>query len=530
MALVLNEEQSMLQASARDFLLSQAPVNHLRGLRDEECGLASYAVAPATIEVEIDPSVRDETSYRPFIECAVIRGLELDEDRLRTLMKLQENLHWALGRDRKLASIGIYDLTTVTEKIRYTTAGREELRFVPLQSQDGAARTPEEILATHPKGMAYAHLLASHQRVPLLIDDAGQVLSMPPIINSEETRIRQTTTDVLIDVTGITERAVVKTLATIVTSIVEICPAARIEAVRLRNDEGERATPTLATDTFSISLDEASQLIGIPLELDQAIALLEQMRHSAAADPTSDQAIQVTVPSYRVDIMHPVDLIEDLAIAYGYDNIPRKLVPSMTVASERPERILANQVRTTLTGLGFFEAMSLLLSNPEEQYEVLGLDDPGDAVRVAHPVSVEQTMLRTSLMPQLLTLFSLNRGQGLPQRLFEVDDAILLPPGQERPTEALHVTAGLLDMTAGFADIKAVAEALARELRIELTYAPVDHPAFIPGRVASISWDGTPLGLAGEIHPRVLERCRLAQPLAVLELDLQPMLGGKGRG
>jgi len=225
-----------------------------------------------------------------------------------------------------------------------------------------------------------------------------------------------------------------------------------------------------------------------------------------------------------------IDLIEDLAIAYGYDNIPRKLVPSMTVASERPERILANQVRTTLTGLGFFEAMSLLLSNPEEQYEVLGLDDPGDAVRVAHPVSVEQTMLRTSLMPQLLTLFSLNRGQGLPQRLFEVDDAILLPPGQERPTEALHVTAGLLDMTAGFADIKAVAEALARELRIELTYAPVDHPAFIPGRVASISWDGTPLGLAGEIHPRVLERCRLAQPLAVLELDLQPMLGGKGRG
>ncbi|MCB9644903.1 MAG: phenylalanine--tRNA ligase subunit beta [Myxococcales bacterium] len=499
----------------------------IKGLLEVEMGLPEYEMGAPSLEVNVDASV---ANVRPQIGCAVMRGLKIDDVGLRMLMKLQENLHWALARDRKLASIGVYDLASIKGPVTYTTVGREEITFVPLQTIDGKAVTPEAILSEHPKGVAYAHLLKDFQRVPLLLDKVEQVLSMPPIINSHETRVTTETTDVFIDVTGISDRVVTKCLHTLVTSMLELFPGSRAERVQmhfpgmLNLPESTVALPSMATESFVIDVEHACRRIGIDIDRERAIRLLMQMRHHAEAVEDNASQVRVTVAPYRNDIMHEVDLIEDLAIAYGYQNIVPVLVPNMTVAQERPERVLANRTRNTMTGLGFFEVMSLLLSNPEEQYELMNVEDPGDAVLIENPASVEQSLMRTMVLPQLLRLFALNRGQGLPQRMFEVDDVVVFEDGTEHPSERLHLAGGILDTQVGFSDIKAITEAIAHEIGMPLTYQAIHHPAFLEGRVAQLLYQDEPVGIVGEVHPSVLEKLRLVQPLAVFEVSLQPLL------
>ncbi len=131
-------------------------------------------------------------------------------------------------------------------------------------------------------------------------------------------------------------------------------------------------------------------------------------------------------------------------------------------------------------------------------------------------------------MPQLLKLFALNRGQGLPQRLFEVDDVVKMEAGHEEPVERLHLVAGVLDSEVGFADIKALSEAVALELGLQLSYQVLEHPGMIPGRSASVHAKGHRIGWMGEVHPMVLEKLRLTHPLVALEMDLSVLLGEEG--
>ncbi len=498
----------------------------LRGLLGQETGLPHYECAPAHFTVHVDPALARPESYRPFIRCAVVRGLELDDVGLRQVMKLQELLHWALGRDRKLASIGVYSCADLAPRITYRAVAPDELEFVPLQSVDGRALTPRKILAEHPKGTAYAHLLAAQERYPLLQDERGRVLSLPPIINSEETRLTAGHHDVFIDVTGVSERAVDKALNTLTTSLLESFPGARLEKVTIRREDGPEETrvsetPDLRPQKMSLETAAAERLIGVTLTPDEAARHLARMRHDCRLE---GGALRVQVAPYRNDCMHEVDLIEDVAMAYGYDNIAPRLVQSMTIGRPRPERVLARRARAALIGHGYFEVMTLLLSNEATQYDLLGQENPGTAVQVAHPISTDQTLMRASLIPGLLKLFALNRGQGLPQRLFEVDDVVLMPRDEHEPREELHLAAGILAKEAGFADVRALAASIGRELGMELTFAPVEAAGYLPGRVATLNHEGREVGRCGEIHPEVLEKLRLITPLAVLEIDLEHLI------
>ena len=498
-------------------------VRALRGLLGEESGAPTYELGPPQHTVHVDPAMSEPESYRPFIRCAVLRGLDFDETTLRQVMKLQELLHWALGRDRKLASIGIYDLSGLSRDIHYKPVDPDTFTFVPLQTTDGKAVTPREILAKHPKGVGYAHLLKGLKRYPCLVDEAGQVLSMPPIINSEETRLTVDSKEAFVDVTGLSERAVEKALNTVVAAMLELLPGAKAEQVMIATPAGPSETmralpsPSFRPQRVTVDIAAACRLIGVRLSPQEAADLLTRMRHDVKVAGAS---LEVEVPAWRNDIMHEVDLVEDMAMSLGYDNIPPQLVPAMTVAEPRPEQVLAERTRRALIGLGYYETMSLLLTNADDQYVMMGLDDPGDAVLLDNPISVDQTMMRSSILPQLLKLFAHNRGQGLPQKFFEVDDVVRTLPGVEQPEERLHAAAGLLAGTAGFADIKALVESLARELGLTIALRPSEHPAFLPGRAAAIFSGEDELGVCGEVHPALLERLRLTTPLVVMEMDL----------
>jgi len=499
----------------------------LRGFLRRESGAPRYRVEPGQWTVDVDPGLAGPGVHRPRIVAAIVRGLTLDDARLRGLMKLQENVHWALGRDRKLASIGVYDLATVAgPALAYRAVDLDALRFVPLgfdPAQPHAALTPREILQKHPKGTAYAWLLEGNTKAPLLADAKGGVLSMPPIINSEATRVTAGTTDVVIDVTGLADRHIDKALAMVVTSLLEACPGARAETVTVRYADGTRVTPDLAPHEVLLDPESAGRLIGVRWTATEVAELLGFMRHDATV---ADGKVRVLVPAWRSDILHPRDLVEDAAIAHGYDRIPPVGLAAATIGLPQPREETAVRARAALAGLGFLEVMTLALTSEEATYRRSGLPDEDRHVTIENPISVEQTMVRVSVVPGLLETLAINLGHPYPQRIGEVGLVVHADPAQETgAAETMVAGFALAGDGLGYADARSALDALLRETGRDaggVSYRALDWPLFIPGRGAELlDRAGERIGVVGEVHPEVLTRYRIIHPVALAEMTLE---------
>jgi phenylalanyl-tRNA synthetase beta chain len=505
----------------------------LRAFLGVRTGLTEYPVAMPRLGVRVDPRLSEASSFRPWLACAVLRGLRLDHERIRMIINMQEDLHWALGRDRKLASIGMYDLDTLQgANFRYDAVAPNELRFVPLgfpPDRDESRLTPAEIVARHPTGKAYAHLLRGFSAYPLLRDEHGTVLSMPPIINSESTRVTTRTRSCFVDVTGLARRTVDRALAIIVTGLREAMPEVQIEAVIIDGPDGRRTTPDLAPASMWLDPRTASDTIGVSLGARDVAGLLERMGHAATTEAAG--SLVVRVPAWRNDVMHPIDLIEDAAVAYGYDNLPSRLVPTFTIGTPREIEELSAVVRRVFTGLGFHQVLTLTLTNEAAAFDRWRVPREGPpaahAVRIENPISSEQTICRLSLLPGLLETLSINKRYDLPQSIFEVGDVSRVDPDAETGArEERLAAAALIGAHVGYADVRAVCDALSHELSVRADVSPLAHPSFIPGRAAALrDPGGRELGRMGEVHPEVLESYGLKHAVAVLEVSL-PMLVG----
>jgi phenylalanyl-tRNA synthetase beta chain len=498
----------------------------LRGTLGIEVGLPKYETKWSNVIVGVDPSLTRPESYRPFIACAVMTLPPVDETSLIAIMKLQENLHWGVGRDRKLASIGVYDLATISSPIMYRTMDPDKEPFVPL-GMPGKEMTGRQVLESHPKGMAYAELLQPLKRYPVLIDAKDQVLSMPPIINSEETKLKQGTTRVFIDVTGISQAAVSKSLDTLVCSLCEIGGSVEtVEIIERPNATGDnkRITPDLKPRNTSVELAEAKRWLGLPLDDKSLVSSLSKMRFDVqpAVGPGSNGRFLVSYPPYRTDIRHPVDLLEDVAIGYGYANIQPKLVRSMTVGSPRREEVLSDRVRQILTGLGYSEIMSLPLTTEEHQFQRLRVPTPERYAEVSNPKLKAYNVVREHLMGGLFEALRENRRRPMPVRLFEIDNVIALDDAAETgAAEKRHVALVEIGEESGYATARSVTDAVLRELGWQAQYAAVEHPTFISGRAAQVIVAGAPIGILGEVHPQVLTDFGLAHPVALAEITLE---------
>ena len=497
----------------------------LRGTLGIESGLPKYAVKPSGLTVKVDKSLADKSSYRPFIACAVMTLPPVDETSLIAIMKLQENLHWGVGRDRKLSSIGVYDLATLSGDIAYRTIDPDKEPFVPL-GMPGKKMSGRQILESHPKGMAYAELLSGLKRYPVIEDAKKQVLSMPPIINSDETKVKKGTTRVFVDVTGVSQAAVTKSLDTLVSSLAEI--GGTIETVTIVDaDCKKRTTPDLAPRTKEIDLAEAKRWLGLPLDEKSLAESLRKMRFDVAEQGAGGRGqgagkFTVSYPAYRTDIRHMVDLFEDVAIGYGYGNIEPRLVRSMTVGTPRPEEVLSERVRQVLLGLGYSEIMSLPLTTEEHEYERLRTPTPAEYPQVTNPKLKAYNVVRGHLLGGIFEALRENRRRPMPQRLFEVDNTVALDPSAETgAAEYRQVALAEIGRESGYATARSVVDALARELGWQAEYRAIEHPTFVPGRVAEVSLGGKPIGVLGEVHPEVLTNFGLTYPVALAELTLE---------
>jgi phenylalanyl-tRNA synthetase beta chain len=470
--------------------------------------------------VLVEDSVRHERSFRPWIGCAVVRDVSFVGETLRAVMKLQENIHWGVGRDRRLASIGVYDLAHVTEDVVYCARRPDMIRFAPLGWDEAADASL--ILSRHPKGVAFAHLLEGLDRYPLLLDSDEQVLSMPPIINGDSTKVSLGTTELFVDVTGTAPRPVEFALQVFVTSLQELLPGSVLEAVTIREPDGtERVTPELERRSFALDPSLPRRILGVEIAEDEVPAHLRRMGHTARAE---GEALTVAVPPYRNDIMHPQDLVEDVAISYGYDRIVPEVLPTDLPARPLPTEELSRIAHETLKGIGFMEIMTSSLLSRRRSFEMLGLSADHRAVLIENPATEDQEVLRCSLIPGLLGSLASNVGRELPQRIYEIGDVTLLDDGAETGTaERRFAAAAILGPKVGFADMRSVAAALLREYGRDLIAQPVKRAFLLDGRAASVGVAGcdSPIGVFGELHPEVLEKHHLHHPAVILEIDLE---------
>ncbi|MEM2601101.1 MAG: phenylalanine--tRNA ligase subunit beta [Candidatus Hadarchaeales archaeon] len=498
-----------------DLLSPEGVARALKGFLGRERGLPSYRLSRSGIVVKVDRSVG---KVRPFIAAGVVRGVKLTERVLVSLMQTQEKLHEFLGRRRK-GSIGVYDLDKVEPPFTYTTVGPEELSFVPLDFRESL--TPSQILNLHPKGREYGWILEGKERYPILLDCRGRVLSLPPIINSEETRVTEATTNLFIDVTGEKEELVQLGLVLMMTSLAE--RGFDLQTVRIQYPNRKLETPSLKPRRFELEEDRVREVLGLDLKAGRIAGILRRMRYGVEV---KGRRLVVLAPPFRADLLHPVDLLEDVAIGYGYDRIPPRVKGVNTVGKKAEVERLSDLVRSVMVGLGFTEVMTYTLTNPKMNFEMMRTK--GEAVEVGNPISEEFTILRTWLLPSLLAVLRSNKKHPLPQRIFEVGNVVLLDEGTETGArEVRRLGACVIGKGAGWNLIKAVAEALLREFGILPEIKPLDHPSFLEGRAAEFFWKGKRLGMAGEVHPEVLLAFELEHPVASLELDVEALAGDK---
>ncbi len=499
-----------------DFCSYGGVARAFKGLMGWETGLPKFKVKQGNIGLNVDKSV---TQVRPYVVSAIIRGITIDYEGIRELMEVQEALHWMIGRNRKKASIGVHNLDAVDPPFSYVTYAPNEIKFVPLDKTE--EMTPSEVLERHEKGIAYKGEVDFASRYPFIIDRNGQVLSFPPIINGELSRIVEDTRNLFIDVTGTELNAIQRSLNVLVTALADM--GGTIESVTVNYSDHSLVTPDLTPRKMRLHVEFCNERLGQDFSKAQAIEALKKSRLSAKEGENG--VLDVTIPAYRTDILHEIDLVEEVAIGYGVFRLePTK---PTTVTTGKPHRVseVASNVRYIMVGLGFVEAMNFVLTNEVDHYQKMRRK-AGGLVTLGNPVSTDYSIIRNDLLPSLIKNLAVSKHHVFPQKMFEVGDVIKLDKDSETYTDRrVHVSAVSSHPTANFTEIRSNLESLLTNLGLQKwVVEAAEHPSFLEGRVAIISLDNLQLGVVGEIHPEVLNNFELENPTGAFELDLQKII------
>jgi phenylalanyl-tRNA synthetase beta chain len=410
-----DEEITVEVNSDRPDLFSSEGIT--RALRSYLNGSGPYSVKRyegPPLKLQVDPST---AGVRPLIMCAAIRGISLTSEATKQFMQLQEKLHNTYASNRKKASIGVYDLDKVVPGFLYTALPADKISFIPLDCDK--EMTGSQILETTSKGKDYAGILAGMERYPVLMDCRGNVLSMPPIINSEQTRVTEHSKNLFIDVTGLEDKAINTCLNIMVTSVLE--RGGSLQQVQISYPTRTITTPSMDRRLQRLSNTTVDSVSGLNLSNDETMKLLNRMgfQSTLAAQGT----LEVEIPLFRVDILHEVDLVEDVIIAYGLNRMIPEVPKVMTMGRLLPGSRLRLRVRDLMVGSCFQEIASYVLSN-REVMEDRPLLPKRQLVEIIKPISSEYTVLRDSILPKILQFLGCNTHIAYPQRLFEYGEVV----------------------------------------------------------------------------------------------------------
>ncbi len=482
----------------------------LRSFFDIELGMRTYDISASDIVMKVEPSVKN---VRPYVVGAAIRGVELDDKGIRSLMELQEKLHLTVGRKRAKVAIGVHDLDKVHPPFVYKAVAPDSISFVPLAKEE--MMTLAEVLEKHEKGKDYKQLLDGKELYPVILDANNDVLSFPPIINGRLTTVTTETKNLFIDVTGTDQNTINGVLNIVCSSIAE--RGGVIETITLRGEE-KGMTPNLRPKQWLLDVDKTNSALGLELEPLAMCQCLTRMGYSA--EPKG-RKVKVSSSPVRMDLIHQADVVEDVAIGYGYENFGNSKPVSRTIGGERRMERVADLVRQMMVGYGHWEVTTLTLSSMDEQFSKVPFPEV-QAVEVLNPVSEDHNCLRVHLIPSLLTVLRRSKHRDLPQRIFEVGDVVVDAKRRK------HLAVMSIHSKAGFTEMKSLAEGVLKELGVQCSLLPGDMGMFIPGRCAMVKVNGRTVGHFGELHPQVITAYELGHPVIAFELDLQDLMSGRG--
>jgi phenylalanyl-tRNA synthetase beta chain len=497
----------------------------LQGYLNCSKGIKPYSVGKSIIEVEVNAQL---FGIRPYICCSVVKDIHLSDSIIKGIMHLQDKLDQTHGRSRQKTSIGIYNLDLIKPPILYTAVKPSDVKFVPLGFSEKMSL--DEVLERHPKGIEYGHIVKKNSLYPMLFDSENKVLSFPPIINSNDLgKITEESRNLLVEVTGTQHKTVLDTLNLVTLALIDRGGKAYSAKINYpQNSEyTERTvlTPNFDNRHFQLSVEETNRLLGLQLSAQKIIELLQVA--GLAVEKADAESVSVLVPCYRVDVMHQVDLIEDVAIAYGYNNIEPLWRELATTGAANPQQHYVDNARELMIGLGFQEVLNTTLSNQETLFSKMNMP-PSNIVEVSDPKVVTMTCIRNWLLPCLLEFLSVNVSVEFPQKIFELGKVTLLDETKETKTrDEDYLAAAVSHPNANFTEIKSIMDSFMTNFGLKWQIKETANPSFIEGRVGKLFVSGVDVGVLGEIHPAVLGKWKLENPVAAFEVNFQSVLNCK---
>lgn len=504
----------MKDTNRPDLWSAEGVAREIQGRYTTKRGLPVYLVKPSGLTVKVDPKLK---TIRPLTVCAVVKNINITQETLSQMIQLQEKISGTFGRNRNEVAIGVYDYRKIKGPIKFTTVKPDGIKFAPLDFDE--KMTPSQILKKHPKGLEFGNLLNGLKEYPIFIDAAGEVLSMPPVINSNHTgKVTASTKDLFIECSGFSMKFLMPALNTIVAALAD--RGGEVQSVRVEYSNGPIVTPDMSPRKYSINAEYVNSVSGLRLSPKAICDLLEKARYSAKA---TGNKINLLYPAYRQDIMHPRDVVEDVIISYGFNRITPNIPKVATTGELCMLEKFSDSVAGIMTGMGFQEILSYMLANKENLFRKMSMND-GEVVEIENVVSSNWSVFRSWMLPGMLEFLSKNKHREYPQNVFEIGDAVLLDRNTEtRSMDVRKISAVMCDTRVGYESIASVVDALFSSLGIEYELVPGTHPSFMKGRTAQITVNGKPAGILGEINPAVLNSWGIENPVAGFEIEIERM-------
>jgi phenylalanyl-tRNA synthetase beta chain len=512
-----NEIKVEITAERTDLISPEGLARAINSYKGFVKGYQEIKVEKSDYVHKIDSSVK---KYRPYTRSFVVKNVKFTDENIKSLMWIQEKIHDTYGRKRKKVAIGVYDLQKITFPVTYCAKKPEQIKFAPLGMK--TALNGKQILNKHPTGRDCAHLLNGFDKYPLQIDANNEILSMPPIINSNHSgKIGTDTNDIFVECTGTDEKSLDLIMNIMATMFNDW--GSNIYSVNIKDGKSSSLCPNITETKFSVSCKCVKNLIGLDLNNKEIAKLLPKMGYNVT-DIKKDK-VNVTIPSVRTDIWHEVDIADDVARAYGYNNIKPTLPNVSSIGEMLPTNVLIEDLAQFLVGLNLLEVKTYALTNHVDQFEKMNVKELAHIALGQNTEDKNLSMVRCWLMPEVIKALVANRNQGYPQRVFEI--GTIISPDKNADVKSKNVdklVCLLCEEQADFTKIRQVLDSVSEFLGLDIEVKEGKHNSFIPGRVADVKVKGKKVGIIGEIHPIVLDTWDLKMPIAALELDLSKLV------
>ena len=477
----------------------------LQGLFGIKKGMPKLSIKKGNYNLRVDSSVK---KVRPYVTSIIAKNGTLDNETIRQLITLQEDLHFGIGRRRKKASIGIHDFEKIEFPIKYTTVAKNH-KFIPLDSSHEI--TISEILEKTEAGKQYGSILNNSPKVPIILDAKDNTISFPPIINSALTTVSSNTSNLLIEVTATDKNAAEDSLAVMATTL----QSAGFQLYSVKISGANNSSPLLKPRKIILNSDLVNNILGLNLSTTMIANSIKKSRIDATVEKNK---IICIIPRYRFDIFGPMDLVEEVALGYGIENLKSTLPPSISVGEKNDITKALDSLSLIMIGLGYTEVLNSSLVSNQIQNELTNRSN-SDVIQVAESKSLEHTILRDAIIPGILENLSKNIHEQYPQKLFET--GIVFSKGNPIQEDS-HLAGISAHNDANFSEIKSILQSLLKiGFNIDSETKTSSHPIFSEGKTANILVNDKIVGILGEIDSKIIGNFKIREEVKVVGFEIK---------